>query len=417
VVTVWPIANVGETKLGRGWQFGVASIPYGAFNGFIAVGLPYLLRRHGLSVQRIASISSIVQTPAIWFFLWAPIVDLKFRRRTWIVVLSAGTALCAGLAIGGAASTLPGFTALLLAASVLNQPISSAVGGLIAATVPNERRGITGGWSQTGILTGGVAAGGAVVWLVGVGSPTMTAVVLAFIIAVPASIALWLREPKPNASRLGEQMAFIGKDLARTLERKDVWIGLAFFLSPIGASALIDLFTAVAPDFRASNNAVLIVVGVAGVLTPLGAIAGGVASDRFNRWRTYAAAGLLSALAASAILVARPTEWTYIWGAAGYAFAAGFAYAAFMALALELVGSNAAGSGTRFTLFMAAVNVPVVYMVRLDGFGHAHAGLRGMLGADATANAIFGGLLLAIVPIIRRGASRTRDIGRRVGTA
>jgi len=85
----------------------------------------------------------------------------------------------------------------------------------------------------------------------------------------------------------------------------------------------------------------------------------------------------------------------------------GFGYAAFMALALEVLGSETAASGTRFTLFMAASNVPLVYMLRLDGLGHARFGVHGMLAADAFANATFGLLLLATLAWLRSEHSKT----------
>src|SRR5881397_3766370 len=80
------------------WRFAVAAMPYGSFNGAVAVSLPYLLRRQGLSVERIAAIAAFVQAPAIWYVLWAPMVDFRFRRRSWIVGLSLTTAICAALA-------------------------------------------------------------------------------------------------------------------------------------------------------------------------------------------------------------------------------------------------------------------------------------------------------------------------------
>jgi hypothetical protein len=43
------------------------------------------------------------------------------------------------------------------------------------------------------------------------------------------------------------------------------------------------------------------------------------------------------------------------------------------------------------------VNVPVVYMLRLDGLAHARYGVRGMLGSDALANAGFGLFLLLLL--------------------
>jgi hypothetical protein len=102
---------------------------------------------------------------------------------------------------------------------------------------------------------------------------------------------------------------------------------------------------------------------------------------------------------------------TYILGAAAYALVTGFGYAAFMALALDLVGSDLAAGGTLFTLLTAALNIPVVYMLRLDGLGHARFGIRGMLATDGLANAAAAIVLLMLLSratSIRAFASEAR---------
>lgn len=61
--------------------------------GFNFTALPLLLAQAGVPVGRIASISSIVNLPGVIGFLFAPVVDIKFRRRTWLVMATFATAL------------------------------------------------------------------------------------------------------------------------------------------------------------------------------------------------------------------------------------------------------------------------------------------------------------------------------------
>jgi MFS family permease len=178
---------------------------------------------------------------------------------------------------------------------------------------------------------------------------------------------------------------------------------MVLFLSPAGAGALMNLFSSVAPDFHAASKDVLLVVALAGVFTAGGALAAGFILDRIDRWRAYPVAGLVTSLVAGGILLAPLSPATYVIGAGLYALVTGFAYAAYMALALDLVGPETRAGGTLFTLCTAAVNVPVVYMLRLDGLGHAHFGVRGMIGADGAANAVAAILLLAFLRAERRG--------------
>jgi MFS family permease len=393
------------------WIFGVAAMPYGAFNGVVAVALPYLLRQRGASVERIAAIEALVQAPAIWYVLWAPIVDFGLRRRTWIVLLGLASGLCTGVALSLTSdSLLRSMTVLLVAASAFGQPVSSALGALVASVIPNARRGLAAGWSQAGILSAGVLAGGLAVWLSGHARVLVTGIAVGVVIAAPALAALAVSESQPGGAwrtHLGQMR----RELTATIRRRDVWFGFLFFLSPAGAGALMNLFSGVAPDFHASSADVIAVAAVGGLMMTAGALAGGFVLDRMNRWRMYAIAGLLCGASGAGIAVAPLRPVTYLVGAAAYAFCTGVAYAAFMALALELLGTTEVASGTRFTLFTAAVNVPVVYMLRVDGLAHAHFGVRGMLASDSLANAVFGCFLLLLLAYRSRSRAASSKLG------
>jgi MFS family permease len=394
----------------KAWRFALASAPYGSFNGLVAVGLPYVLRQRGIAIERIAIIEALVQAPSIWFFLWGPVVDLGLRRRTWIMLLSVVSALFAAAALGLADGSVRSLTALFVLASVFAQPVSSAIGGLVATVVPNDQRGRTAGWSQAGIFVAGVVTGGIAIWCSGRVSVGIAALIAALLIFTPSLAALVIDEPRPQIENLARHFRAMLLDVRASLARRDVWIGLLFFLSPIGAGALMNLFSAIASEFHASASVIIATVALGGVLTPAGSLIGGVICDRFDRWLVYPIAGLTAALSAGVMTIAPLSPGAFVFGAASYALTIGFCYAAFLALAFQLVGANSAASGTRFTLFMAAVNVPVVYMLRLDGWGHARFGVRGMLAVDALSNLVFGILFLAIALI---AGGHARVAGRR----
>jgi PAT family beta-lactamase induction signal transducer AmpG len=389
------------------WRFGLASLPYGIFNGILVLSLPYLLRSHGVPVQRIASIGAVVQAPAIWYFLWAPVVDLGLRRRTWIMLLAIASGGCASLALGLDMTTALGtVTALLVAGSIINQPITSALGGLVSEVVPDELRGRTAGWGQAGMLAGGVTVGGLAVWMSTNVSDLVTALTVGSLVALPSLVVLTIREPAPAVHGVGARITRMLRELRDTLVRRDVWLAFVFFVSPVSAGALLNLLSALAIDFHASSNVVIGVGMGGGLLTAVGALVGGFICDRFDRWRFYPVAGLTAAASAGAMLFAPLTPATYIAGALAYSLAAGLGYAAFMALALELLGTGTAASGTRFTLFIAATNIPVVYMIWLEGVGHTHWGVHGMLAIDSIANLVFGLAFLATLGTARSFIAR-----------
>src|SRR5215471_49099 len=80
------------------WLFSLLILPLGiVVFGFNFTALPLLLSQAGVSVDRIASISWIINLPGVFGFLFAPVVDIKFRRRTWLALATFGTALSACL--------------------------------------------------------------------------------------------------------------------------------------------------------------------------------------------------------------------------------------------------------------------------------------------------------------------------------
>src|ERR1700736_1155629 len=120
------------------WLFGIANLPYGVYTGFITTAMPYLLRNAGLPVDRIADVSALALAPAVWYFLWAPVVDTGFRRRTWLILSSALSAACLWAALQQPLpSRLAAFTILVVAGSILNMLVSASNGGLMAVTIPD----------------------------------------------------------------------------------------------------------------------------------------------------------------------------------------------------------------------------------------------------------------------------------------
>src|SRR5260370_35485040 len=73
------------------WMFSPLILPLGISLGFKFTPLPFLLAQAGVPVYRIATIATIVHLPAVLVFLWAPLVDVKLRRRTWLVLGARGT--------------------------------------------------------------------------------------------------------------------------------------------------------------------------------------------------------------------------------------------------------------------------------------------------------------------------------------
>ena len=377
------------------WLFGILSIPYGVFNGILTILIPFLLRKRGFAVNEIANVVTISTIPTVWYFLWSPVVDLGLLRRTWVMAAAGTAALCCFIAVVWTAPSLASLTALLTAGSAVSMLLSSACGAVLTTLNPAVR-GRSSGWYQAGNLGGGALGAGATIWLAGFLTPLALAVTAALLVVGPALAALRIyEEPLPPARALALFRA-LGHDVWDVIKSPRTLAGLVFFLSPVGSNAVANLISSVGPDYRASDGQVAFVSGLAGgLLSALGCLAGGFICDRMSRMAAYALAGMLSAVFAVWMALGPATPFTYAGGYTGYALAGGFAYAAFTALELEVLGKRRHAAGTAYSLLGASGNLPIVYMTWIDGVAYKHSGTRGLMGADALANAAGGVLLLA----------------------
>jgi MFS family permease len=182
------------------------TIPFGVASGFAQFAMPFLLRRVGAPLAEISDYAALCLQPAAWQFLWAPIIDLGPRRKHWLLLMSAIGALCLfGALMMPLATHRAWFLRLTIAAQVFTGLVGSCVGGLMATTLPDERRGRAGGWSTAGNLGGAALGGGLVMWCAGHEmAPAMLGLITALLTFVPALGVFAIAEPVRTAHRVSE---------------------------------------------------------------------------------------------------------------------------------------------------------------------------------------------------------------------
>ncbi len=381
------------------WIFGISVLPYGVFFGFVTTSMPYLLRSAGVSIERIAGISALALAPPVWYFLWAPLADVGLRKRTWLVLTSALSAICLGAALWEPlTSELNRFVALIVAGSTLSTIVGAANGGLMAVTMPDSHRGRAGGWFQAAYTGGGALGAGFTLWLSPHVSPHTLAAAVAMIVFVPSLAAFLVAEPDAP-HKPGKDLALeILRDVRAIFRSPKNLAGLAILGCPLGAAAAANLFSGIAVDYRAGAQTVVWISGFGGALfTALGSLAGGWICDRMSRWLAYALGALLSAICAIGMLLGPLSALTFAIGASLYLTVQGISFATYSALTLELVGPAGRSAATRQTLYAAVGNAPVMYMTWLDGQGYKHFGTRGLLGTDAFSNVIAASIVLFLI--------------------
>jgi MFS family permease len=362
----------------------------GTFWGFITTAMPFLLRKQGIPVDQIASISALTGIAQIVYVLWSPLADMLLTRRAWVLLLSFLSAMMLFVAVMlPLPKNLPLYAALLILGNAVNTSTSIASGGLMAVLIPGSSHGKAGGWYQAGNLGGGALAGGVCIWLAERVPVWGFATAAAAMVFVPSLAVLFVKEAPRDLTPSWALFTTMFHKFRDLMNQRSTWVGFLFFLSPLGAASAGTLFSGIGVDYNASAKIVMWVTGFGGALcTIIGSVAGGYLCDHMDRRNAYLLSGGLSAVASGAMLLAPISPVVFAVGASAYLMMAGFSYGAFNALALELTDGEPCTGGARFSLFSAAANGPVAYMTWLDGQGDRRWGVRGLLGVDTAGNVI-----------------------------
>lgn len=381
----------------RPWVFGLLVLPLGLYLGLIWTALPLLFSHAGLGIGQIARINAILQIPPILMFLWTPVVDVKLRRRSWLVLgaLTTSVLLWAGCRFGTAHVTL--FTLLLFAAGVAVALVPSACGGLMSTTLSVAAQAKAAGWNQAGNWAGAGLGGAVALWLVARFSLPMTGVVAAALVALPAFLAFTIAEPSPVASSWfrGRFAQLRGEVAALLRSARRKW-SIALLIAPGSTCAAQTLLPALASHYGVSASGVLWTNGVAGgVVLGLGALCSLLIPADWDRRLTYAGAGLTNA-AAAILLLAGNRPSVYFWGTLLYLLTTGLCNARFVALVLDVIGPEDQDPSTWFSALFSASTIPIASMIWLEGQSFEKFGMRGVLWTDAGANLVMFTIVVAV---------------------
>lgn len=365
--------------------FAFLILPFGISNGFVAVTLPFALTQAGFSVAGAGAVVALALSANVWRFALGPVVDMTLTLHRWYLI---GLVACvATLVLLGVMPLRTDAAVALTIAAFVSQVgaclLSAPVGGFMAHAVEDDEKGRAAGWYQAGNLGGTGIGGGAGVWLVSQFSVSAAAIALAASMLSSAVALRFVRDVAPIPhQRITIRLRLMGRDLLDLLRSPVGLLTIILLLSPIGAGAMNNLWSAVAPDWNADANTVAVVTGVLnGVLSAVGCVFGGWIADRFGRWWAYFGSGVLIALAAFAMALAARSAGAFAGGVLAYSLMCGFAYAAFSALVLFAIGRGAAS--TKYALLSSIGNVPVIYMTAFNGYMHDRFGAGGMLLMEA----------------------------------
>ena len=116
----------------RPWLFAFLITPDAVISlGLVSGALTYLLRDQGVNPARAASIASLLSLPHAIYFLWGPLTDFWMRRRTWLLLAAAASAIALVAAFHQSQLATPWAVGLLFLSACFGVFVVAACGGIL----------------------------------------------------------------------------------------------------------------------------------------------------------------------------------------------------------------------------------------------------------------------------------------------
>ena len=395
--TAEPVSPLPVWVMGLGWA------PVGIGGAVTLMAVPQLLAARHVSEPVIASLTAFALAPGFVAFLFGPLLDWRFRRKTYAIFfyLLGGAGLVMTLTSTANLVALAFWEFMAQLAITIG---SCALGGWFSSIVPKKESGALGAWFT--------------VWNIGVGGATaMAAVPLvratsvetgALVLGVWASLVVFLLAflpCKPADGRLArESIQAFARDVMAILKSRLVLWTLLIFVSPVASFSLVNVVAGLGRDYATSEQMVSLLLGVGGMIA---GVVGSLAMPVIERWITprklYLWLGLVGAVITLTVaaLPHLPVSYAVAVLLENIFQAAGFAVA--YAVTLRTIGPDDPLAATQFALLNSAICLPLTYMQLIDAQGYAFGG---PLGAFVTDAVISGVACLILFALLRRFGKR-----------
>jgi PAT family beta-lactamase induction signal transducer AmpG len=388
------------------WLFALLIAPSAVLaNGVVQGGvLAYLMRQQGVGIGRIGVIVSLVSWPTSLYFLWSPITDFLVQRRTWLLIGAVGAGALMGIAFRQPNLAVRGAVALIFLAVCCSQLVVSSCGGMMGTLPKGRPRVLASSFYQAG--SAGFGALAAFVLILVADRHSLLTGLVVLLIAAPGLISLTVaRQPtQEDGEDFGSVVRRLGLEFKATFWR---WSALPYALVlvfPMNSGAAIGLLPGVARDYGVSGAQVAWMNGLAGaLLVAAGSLAGTLIPARVRASVAYLIVGLVNAATLLILWLGPARPGVYFAGTTLYLFTAGTGLATFTAVVLEFLGDSGRSGSGRYSIINSLGNVPVLYMLVLDGWGGQRWGARGLPATEAVFGGVGAAILLAYF-LLRGGA-------------
>jgi hypothetical protein len=259
-----------------------------------------------------------------------------------------------------------------------------------------------GAWTQVGVLGGGALSGAMVRWLAVRMSLPAAGLCFAAVVAILGYLPFAIPEPAPEPSPwFHGRLATIGREIWSLARSRPLRWGTLVLLSPCATGAAQSLLPAIAPHYGVGGSGVMWINGLGGRCVGTRCIGQhadswylGPPSHLCRSWGDKRARRIFPARGQQTVGI--PRRYVLLLSNAGSMLGSRS-----VALIVEIVGADTRDASTLYSLLNAAVSIPVLYVVWLDGVGFRYFGTHGLLLTDALLNLLMFGIVAMI--FITRG--------------
>lgn len=380
-----PQADPFTPRSERPWLFGFLIAPMAVLsNGILGGALSYLYRVQGVGPARASEILALFASTQTIYFLWSPITDFWIRRRTWLMVGATASGILLFIAFQQPQLASGWSIALLFISACFGQLIVSSCGGMMGTLQNETNRRRASAFYQGGSLGFGAAAIFVLTYFSDRLSVRTLGIVSALLIALPSLVAF--AAPEQNVIEehtVKETFIRIWHEFKGTFIR---WKAIPYTLCmilPMGSGAMLQLLATLAVDYHVSAQQVAWINGVGGaLLTAAGALAATLIPTRVRAPVAYISVCLVNEATLAVLWLGPLKPSVYLVGTVLFLFSIGACYALFTAVVLEFLGGSGKSGSSRYSIINSLGNIPVAYMVLLDGKGYGRWGARGMPATD-----------------------------------
>jgi PAT family beta-lactamase induction signal transducer AmpG len=390
----------------RAWIFGFLIGPSAVVaNGVIQGGvLAFLLSQQGIGSKVQSHLISLLALPTMLYFLWSPITDFFVRRRTWSLV--GGLLSAVLMALGFHQKDLSSRNALIPIplSACLCQLVVSSCGGMMGALHSERSKRVAGSFYQAGSMGLGALSVSILIWLSPRVSRDVLGLTAAALIGLPALFALAAPpQDEIRTGSFGSTMHHIWLEFKATFLR---WEAIPYTLCmtfPIATGALVGLLPGAARSYGVGGDSVAWVNGLlGGLLTAAGSLAGAALPARISAPVIYLSVAIVNSATLAVLWLGPMTPATYYLGVLLYLFTVGTAYGLFTAVVLEFLGASGKSGCGRYSIINSLGNIPVLYMIVVDGWGAGRWGARGLSGTEGVVGGVGAALLLSYFLLRRK---------------